>query len=206
MIDEEDPFYLRTVCDYVHLNAVRARLLADGEALSTFRWSSYGSYLEAQRLRPTWLRVDRLLGEHGIGSDSARGRREFGRRMEEQRFIAEDGGLQDRVRRGWQFGAEDFADRLRERMSSAAAERHEAAYVRESMIGRALRIIDEELSGARLDAGALEALSKGAPVKIAIARRLRESTTLNLKEITSLLHAGSWRSLANALSRKNESI
>ena len=33
-VDESDPFYLRTVCDYVHLNPVRARLLAGGRAAS----------------------------------------------------------------------------------------------------------------------------------------------------------------------------
>jgi len=37
--------------------------------------------------RLAWLRVDRLLGEMGIGADSAAGRREFARRMESGRGV-----------------------------------------------------------------------------------------------------------------------
>jgi len=33
--------YLQTVCDYVHLNSARARLLKGGAALEDFSWSSY---------------------------------------------------------------------------------------------------------------------------------------------------------------------
>jgi len=41
--------YLQTVCDYVHLNPVRAGLLADGQALESFAWSSYADYIKAPR-------------------------------------------------------------------------------------------------------------------------------------------------------------
>jgi len=58
--------YLRTVCDYVHLNPVRAGLLKSELPLETFAWSSYGYYLQAPEERPGWLRVDRLFGEKGI--------------------------------------------------------------------------------------------------------------------------------------------
>src|SRR5215470_20069653 len=40
-VDGSGNGYLRTVCDYVHLNPVRARLLAPEEPLQTYRWSSY---------------------------------------------------------------------------------------------------------------------------------------------------------------------
>ena len=66
--------YLRTVCDYVHLNPVRAHLLAPEAPLESYRWSSYGYYLKAPAQRPSWLRVDRLLGEKGIAQDSEAGR------------------------------------------------------------------------------------------------------------------------------------
>jgi REP element-mobilizing transposase RayT len=69
--------YLRTVCDYVHLNPARAGLLRRGQPLSAFGWSSYARYLEPPARRPGWLRVDRLLGEHGIRGDTAAGRQEF---------------------------------------------------------------------------------------------------------------------------------
>src|SRR6266513_3072948 len=38
--------YLRTVCDYVHLNPVRAKLLSKEQKLRAYRWSSYGEYLK----------------------------------------------------------------------------------------------------------------------------------------------------------------
>ena len=37
--------YLRTACDYVHLNPVRAGMLKDGERLLSYPWSSFGAYL-----------------------------------------------------------------------------------------------------------------------------------------------------------------
>ena len=68
--------YLRTVCDYVHLNPVRAKLLRQDTPLEAFRWSSHAEYLQPAGRRPAWLRVARVLGEHGIPKDSAAGRRE----------------------------------------------------------------------------------------------------------------------------------
>ncbi len=41
-----DGCYLRTVCDYVHLNPVRANLLSPDESLQEYRWSSYPEYLK----------------------------------------------------------------------------------------------------------------------------------------------------------------
>jgi len=58
--------YLKTVCDYVHLNPVRAKLLKARDKLSDYRWSSYGEYLKPSRDRPPWLRVERLPGDWGI--------------------------------------------------------------------------------------------------------------------------------------------
>jgi REP element-mobilizing transposase RayT len=78
--------YLRTACDYVHLNPVRAKLLRPDERLLEYPWSSLVWYLAAPEHRPVWMRVDRLLGEHGIKADSAAGREEFERRMERRRL------------------------------------------------------------------------------------------------------------------------
>src|SRR4051812_16509095 len=74
--------YLKTVCDYVHLNPVRAKLIEPDAGLESFLWSSYGEYLKAPKQRPVWLWVDRLLGEHGITKDSRAGRTQFARRLQ----------------------------------------------------------------------------------------------------------------------------
>jgi hypothetical protein len=64
--------YLGRACDYVHPNPVRARMLKARERLLSYPWSSFGAYLAAPAHRPGWIRVDRLLGEHGIQGDKAR--------------------------------------------------------------------------------------------------------------------------------------
>src|SRR5947199_67303 len=60
IVDGSGNGYLRTVCDYVHLNPVRAKLIKAGVALESYRWSSYGHYVKPADQRPDWLRVDRL--------------------------------------------------------------------------------------------------------------------------------------------------
>ena len=65
--------YLRTVCDYVHLNPVRAKLLRAEQSLRDYVWSSWPEYLKPPAQRPRWLRVDRLLGELHIPKDAPLG-------------------------------------------------------------------------------------------------------------------------------------
>jgi len=78
--------YLRTACDYVHLNPVRAQLLAPGDRLVGYPWSSFPLYLAGREHRPRWVRAERLLGEHGIQQDTPAGRQEFERHMERRRL------------------------------------------------------------------------------------------------------------------------
>src|ERR1043165_6318864 len=46
IVDGSGTGYLKTACDYVHLNPVRAKLLKPEETLREFRWGSYGGYLK----------------------------------------------------------------------------------------------------------------------------------------------------------------
>src|SRR5215216_490132 len=89
VVDGSGNGYLRTVCDYVHLNPFRAKLLTPQQPLRDYPWSSYVEYLKAPGRRPAWLRVDRLFGEMGIAQDSKAGRREFERAMELRRQLEE---------------------------------------------------------------------------------------------------------------------
>jgi putative transposase len=73
IVDGSGSDYLRTVCDYVHLNAARAKLLQPEQPLRAYPWSSWPEYLKSPGKRPEWLRVDRLLGEYRIPQDSAAG-------------------------------------------------------------------------------------------------------------------------------------
>src|SRR6266853_744994 len=88
IVDGSGNGYLRTVCDYVHLNPARAKLLLPEQPLRQYAWSSWPEYLKGAVKRPAWLRVDRVLGELGelgILKDDAAGRRRFAEAMEERR-------------------------------------------------------------------------------------------------------------------------
>ena len=47
IVDGSGNGYLRTVCDYVHLNPARAKLVRKEESLRTYRWSSWPEYLQS---------------------------------------------------------------------------------------------------------------------------------------------------------------
>lgn len=111
IVDGSGTGYLRTVCNYVHLNPVRAKLLRAEQALREYVWSSWPEYLESPEQRPRWLRVDRLLGELGIPKDSVAGRAEMENYLEVRR-AQEDGGALKKIRRGWCLGGETFRQEL----------------------------------------------------------------------------------------------
>jgi len=60
IVDGSGSGYLRTVCDYVHLNPVRAKLLSSEKKLREYAWSSWPDYLKPPQERPRWLRVEDL--------------------------------------------------------------------------------------------------------------------------------------------------
>ena len=125
LVDTREGDYLRTVCDYVHLNPARAGMIANDEALERYHWSSYRAFLLPPRQRPGWLRVDRLMGEHGIQRDSRVGRREFGLATESIRNEQLPPEVIGRIRRGWKFGADDFVEWLMNKVSVSADAGHQ---------------------------------------------------------------------------------
>jgi len=115
--------YLKTVCDYVHLNPVRTKLIAGPAALRGYGWSSWPEYLKRPGQRWPWLRVDRLLGEYRIPKDSVAGRRELEAALEERR-VAETGTDYQRVRRGWCLESESFRKELLGQMKERLGAEH----------------------------------------------------------------------------------
>ena len=51
VVDAASPGYFRTACEYVHLNPVRAKLLAAEQSLRDYAWSSYPEYLKSPTRR-----------------------------------------------------------------------------------------------------------------------------------------------------------
>lgn len=200
LVDSRRGEYLRQVCDYVHLNPVRAAMLRSKEAVHSYRWSSCAHYLQAQRKRPAWLRTDRLFGEHGIVSEGAHARREFGRRMEALREEANRPSQELKsIRRGWKLGGEDFLDWILEKIEIRPGEAHPGPERDETEQGRAIRIVQEELKRLAWTKAELRRRRKGDPAKVALARRLREETAVSLKWIAENLQMGTWTHVSNLL-------
>jgi REP element-mobilizing transposase RayT len=189
--------YLRTVCDYVHFKPARAGLLRARQPLESFRWSSYGCYLESPRLRPVWLRVDRLMAEMEIPRDSEAGRRKFASSSESRR--SEDLPREyRRVERGWCLGGEDFRRELLAKALRPGANRRDAQET------KALRLLREEMARLGWDRAALRAASKGDKRKVAIAARLRRETTASLEWIAQHVAMGTWTYVSNLLGAKRK--
>ncbi len=198
IVDGSGNEYLRTVCDYVHLNPVRARLLTDNQPLSDYAWSSYPAYLQAPSKRPAQLRVDRLLGELGIGRDDAIGRRRFGEAMEERRGRNEPGEWKT-VRRGWFLGGVELKERLLEQMGRMVGKHHGGEERQEMEEQKAERIVAEELGKRHWTELELGQRSKTDARKVEIAQRLRRETVMTLEWIARRVQMGCRHTLANRL-------
>ena len=182
--------YLRTACDYVHLNPVRAHLLSAEDRLLGYPWSSFPLYLSAPEHRPQWLRADRLLGEHGIQGDTPAGRQEYERQMERRRLEEVDEDKLEEFRHAWFLGSEAFRKECLEQMEGKVGENHPGEIRRETAEAKAERLISKELARLQWNQQDLAARSKSDPRKLAIAARLRQETTLSIKQIAERLHLG----------------
>ena len=190
--------YLRTVCDYVHLNPARAGLLKPEIALREYPWSTWPEYMKKPGKRPGWLRVDRLLGEYLIPEDSTAGRRRLEEALEQRRG-AEEGDAFKPIRRGWFLGKEALKQELLAQVSENTGKWHYGEAVQESARAKAERIVVEELRKREWDDKVLASRRKGDGVKVAVAERLRRETTMTLAWIAERLKMGTQTHLAHLL-------
>jgi hypothetical protein len=181
----------------VHLNPVRAHLLKPDERLLAYPWSSFTFYLAAPEHRPQWIRVERLLGEHGIQQDTAAGRQQFEQRMEHRRSEQADQEGLKAFRRGWCIGSEPFRSQMLEKMEGQLGEHHSGQLHSENAEAKAQRIIDEEFKRLGWKETDLLVRRKSDPAKLEISARLRKEPTLSLKAIAQRMHLGTSKS-ANA--------
>jgi len=198
IVDGSGNGYLRTVCDYVHLNPIRAKLVPPAQPLSRYHWSSWPEYLKAPAQRPAWLRVDRLLGEYHIPNDSPAGRAELENDLERRRTQEEDETFKD-IRRGWCLGGETFRQELLAAATTRATEHHHALTPPETIEEKARRLLQAELDKLNWTRAELARWSKSDARKIHIARRLRAQTAVTLKWLAAELHMGSYNHVANCL-------
>ena len=202
LVDGRRPGYLRCACDYVHLNPVRAGIVAGNKKLDSYRWSSYPAY-RRPKLREPWLRVDRLLGEHGLKRDTAASRREFERRMSQAPL---ERGDQELMRSGWKVGAEDFRDWLADKLARRGRKGERASERRDTDACLAERMVCEALAKTRWREIDLATQPKGHHVKVKIARQLREQTPMSRQWIADRLRMGSASYVSNLLRSVNSKL
>jgi REP element-mobilizing transposase RayT len=206
VVDGASPGYFRTVCEYVHLNPVRAKLLTLEQTLRNYVWSSYAEYLKPPKQRWPWLRVERLFGEMGLPKDNAAGRREFERQMETRREQEGDGEEWAAIRRGWFFGEDALKEELLAHASERVGAQHYGADRQESGEAKAERLVREELVKLGWEESDLAKRRKGDPGKVRIARRLRAETTMTLAWIARRLHMGVWTHVSNLVRAEAASV
>lgn len=199
VIDGSSAGYLVQACNYVHFNPKRAGLIPASAALQSYPWSSYPSYMKPS-LRPEWLRVDRVLGEHGLQRDNAASRREFSRRMEALCPV-DLAGEHQALRRGWKLGAEDFRDRLVDQLNGEIKHTERARDQRELDQAFAERLVQECLREVDWSEQHLAKESKGDAIKVEIARQVRAQTPMTRRWIAQRLCMGSAGYLSQLLSR-----
>ena len=204
IVDGSGSGYLKSVCDYVHLNPARAKLVAVDAPLQIFAWSSWPAYLLAPSKRPVWLRAGRLLGEWGIPKDSPAGRQRLEQGLEERR-AAEEGEEFKPIRRGWCLGEETFRQELLAQMSERIGAEHYGEERTEAVEAMAEQIVAEELKRRRWKEAELKARPKGDAAKVALAARLRVETTMTVGWIAERLGMGTRGYLNHLLYRQRKS-
>ena len=197
VVDGEDATYFRTLCDYIHLNPVRAGLLAEAKSLESYRWSSFPEHVGPPKKRSVWLKSDWVLGECGE-ADSPAGRRSF-RKVLEARAVEERGGgaieegMLNALRRGWCFGSEEFRQRLLEKMkspeSSVRANRGQAI-TKSHDEQEAGRLLATGLAQLGIGAEDLRKLPKGSAEKVALAAVIKQRTSVTNTWLAERLNMG----------------
>ena len=97
-------------------------------------------------------------------------------------------------------------EELLAQVSSQAGGWHNGEELRESVEAKAERIESQELRRRKWDAKRLAERRTGDPAKVAIARRLREHTTMSLAWVAQRLNMGTRTHLAHLVywQRRNE--
>ena len=201
IVDGSGTGYLKTVCDYVHLNPARAKLIKPEAPLREYLWSSWPEYLKRPAKRWPWLRVDRLLGEYRTPQDSAAGRRSLERLLEERR-VGEDGTEYKRVRRGWCLGTDAFRKELLGQMKEQMGAEHYGVERQETAEEHAEGIVVKELKRRGWPEAELERRAKGDAGKVAIAWKLRVESAVTVKWIAARLQMGTPGHVNNLLYRQ----
>ena len=212
--------YFRTLADYIHLNPVRAGLVAPrrGEGVMDYPWSSVaGGYALPAGGRAKWLAAGHGLGVFGC-PDRAGGRRRFVERLDRRAveeeaarcgvpLLAEEADSRcSHLRRGWYWGTQAFAERLmaavkrgmesfKGRAGRSAPERrsHDMATARDWIV--------RGIAATGLRREEMRSLSGSDARKVALARLVWEGTTVSQQWIADELGMSSAANVSQQIRR-----
>ena len=191
---------LGPVCHYIHINPVRAGLVAASE-LEKYPASSFHQLWYPSKRWPT-LESSTALSEAGGLADTPKGRRSYRDYLE---WLSEEDAEKKRLGfeqmcRGWVKGSKEFrkavlAD-LQDEVSRRVVEA-EAEELREPLWERQLKQGLEVLGKTE---GDLLSARKGSPWKVALARYLRETTLVPNDWLAGRLAMGTAKSVSSRIS------
>jgi REP element-mobilizing transposase RayT len=188
----EPGVHLARLVDYIHLNPVRAKIVAL-ENLAQFRWSSYRQFVRGADGRPTWLECAAWLRAHGELADAPAGWTSY---AEHLAWLMADEGRQkaaafERMSRGWALGSEDYRKRVMKDFKliepaedwggEELNELNQLHWQQQLELGA--QVIGSSLAGAANEA-------KSAPWKIALAAWVKRDSSVTNRWLSERLHMG----------------
>jgi len=224
LVDGADTYHYRTLADYIHLNPVRACMVLPkkGQSVLDYPWSSVaGGWAMPPAKRPKWLAAEEGMQRFDL-ADTVAGRRRLVERLD-RRAVEEDFKncgmpvLPEKVdsrcshlRRGWYWGNQAFAERLRkltekltkERIRSSRAYR-KTPQVKAHGEEQAERWLTAGMKAAGLLAQDLLGLKGSDPRKLALAELLWKKTTISQEWIAEKLSMRSAANVSQQLRRFN---
>ena len=182
---------LGQVCDYIHLNPVRAGIVPVAR-LPEYRHSSYW-YLMHPRVRPEFLHCQTALAAAGGLADTPAGRRSYADYLAWQTTDGPAGRGKAYVclSKGWALGTAEFKQKLsRDHAMAAEARAWTAEGARELREARWGELLAQGLQVAGKIASDAKAEPKSAPWKLAVAAWMKACTQVQNSWLSQQLHLG----------------
>lgn len=215
LVDGADTYHYQTLTDYIHLNPVRARLVKPraGQSVMDYPWCSLaGGWILPPSKRAKWIAAEEGLGRFGL-PDTVAGRRRMVEHLDRRAVTeaikkcgipVESENLDARcshLRRGWYWGSQEFAEKLRGLAGKLLKERENPSRsykrtleTRAHSESQAEQWLDNGLRAAGLNGADLLRLKGSDPRKLALAKLLWTRTTVSQEWIADKL---AMRSAAN---------
>lgn len=182
---------LGQLCDYLHLNPVRAGVVTVTR-LAEYRTSSYW-HLVHPRARPSCLRVETALAEAGGLADTPAGWRSYAAHLAWQAAEGPAGrnAAYVSLSQGWALGTAGFkAALVKDHGAAAEARAWESQGAREIRELRWAATLERCLRALGRSENAAQADRKGAPWKAAVAWRMKEISQASNRWLSARLHMG----------------